>query len=85
MSGASSVSRSTRLDVGRRDALRPRQILERRVHARVEHLPPPERPRQRLDHRVVDPRPRRPRRTPQASPPASARRDGKVWVSELEP
>ena len=44
------------------DTLRPGQVLERRVHARVQHLPPPERPRQRLDHRVVDPRPRRPLR-----------------------
>jgi hypothetical protein len=27
---------------------------------RARHLPPPKRTRQRLDHRVVDPRPRRP-------------------------
>ena len=46
-------------DVGRVDALGPGQILERRMHARVQHLPPPERPRQRLDHGVVDPRPKR--------------------------
>ena len=32
------------------------------MHAVVQHLPPPERPRQRLDHCVVDPRPRRPLR-----------------------
>ena len=43
-------------DIGRMDGLCPRQILERRVHALVEHFPPPECPRQRLDHRVVDAR-----------------------------
>ena len=35
----------------------PGQIVQRRMHAGLEHLPPPERLRQRLDHRVVHPRP----------------------------
>ena len=47
--------------VGRRDDLRPGQIFPCRIDAGIQHLFPPERPRQRLDHGVVDPRPRRPR------------------------
>jgi hypothetical protein len=57
-------------------ALRSGQVLNGRVHAAIQHLPPPERPRQSLDHRVVDSRPRRPRRAvrrhhqlPSAAPP----------------
>ncbi len=37
-------------DVGLRDPLALRQILERRMHPLVNHLPPAERQRQRLDH-----------------------------------
>ena len=73
MSGASSVSRSTRLsrrcDAPSRAAPAPRSS---RTHALIQHPLPPERSRQRLDHRVVDARPRRPRRG-ESDLPASLR------------
>ena len=50
-------------DIGCVHALSPSQLLKRGMHTSVQHLPPPERPRQRLDHGVVDPRPRSPLRS----------------------
>ena len=60
ISGASSVSRRNLTDVEFPDPLDLRQIVDRRVLALVQHPPPPECPLQRLHHRIVDPRPRRP-------------------------
>ena len=56
--GATMVRREQRqpqqpADIGRVHALRPGQILQRRAHALVQHLAPPKRPRQRLDHGIV--------------------------------
>src|SRR5687767_13964205 len=47
-------------DVRLPDPLACRQVRDRCIHAVIEHPPPPERPRQRLDHGVVYPRSRRP-------------------------
>ena len=62
MSGASSVNRSAPADIGRVHALCPSEVLHRRVHFRRPTFPPPKCARQRLHHRVADPRPRRPLR-----------------------
>jgi hypothetical protein len=53
------------------------------VHAGVEHLPPRECPRQRLDHGVVDARPLRPRRAVRRHhqlPPATLP-EGNRWLA----
>ena len=66
-------------DVGRREAPGGGQVLDRPVHAGIQHPPPPKRPRQHLHHRVVNSRPRRPlrafRRHRQLPPAAFPKRE----------